>query len=396
MMGHPFHSSGYTEEAATNPRKGWEIHEGTFTLPMYLNQRGYETYLVDSAHTSKRTLGHRHRRDHPDPDGASGGARNIADVMESVFQEEANTDGPFYAEANISNAHTPFSNREGGFKDNPIPGYESPAPEEVDLSPYFPEGVEAAENFDDFGDAHLDTEGFKEAAVRRNFAALYEDIYELDYAVGQMLDALGATGQREDTLFILVADHGIPHDFPLAPNVKGTNYDGGIEAAMVMHYPGHVEGGDRYDMLTSHVDIVPTVLDLVDGNPPAEVDGRSLRPLIDSADDRRYEQRDAVFTEKTYFGDYDPVRGIRTEEYKLLRNFWFHNYPNAERNENTEVELYDLKEDPMETTNVATDPAYKDVREELYERLGDRLERDNDPILDGPIPPKEGAFDVRM
>jgi len=78
------------------------------------------------------------------------------------------------------------------------------------------------------------------------------------------------------------------------------------------------------------------------------------------------------------------------------RNFWFHDYPNAERNENTELELYDLEDDPMETNNVAADPAYNQVREELYERLRDRLERDNDPILDGPIPPKQGEFDVGM
>lgn len=384
MIGHPFHSSPqYTEEAATVPQCGWEIHEGTFTLPMYLNRREYETYLVGNAHTSKETLGHRHYPKHPDPNGAPQGARNMADVVEEILDEEATTEQPFYIETKLANAHHPYSNRPGGFKDDPLPGYDGPAPEDIDLSPYFPEGVEGTPEYD-------------EATVRQEFADFYEDMYELDYAMGRIIEALEATGQRQDTVVIVTADHGIP--LRMAPRAKMTNYDRGTEAAAIVHYPDRIEGGDRHDTLTSHVDILPTVLDLVDGRPPYDVDGRSLRPLLDAADDRAYEERDAVFVETTYNGRplYDPVRGIRTEEFKLLRNCWPHEYAWSDREPKTEVELYDLQEDPHETTNRADDPAYAPVREELYSQLRARLERDHDSILDGPIPPLQGGFDVRI
>jgi N-sulfoglucosamine sulfohydrolase len=398
MLGHPFHSTPrYTEEVGQNPWKGWEVHEGIPTLPMYLNERGYETYLVGSTHTSKQTRGHRNFPKHPDPVGQTGdqpepsggaarlGARNIADVIESVVEAEAETDGPFYLQTMLHNAHHPYSERDGGFTDRPVPGYDGPAPEDIDLSRYFDDSV-------------ADTEGYDEATIRTYFADFYEDMYELDYAVGRVLDALEETGQREETLFVFVADHGINND--QATKAKFWNYELGIESALLLHYPGRVEGGQRHDALLSNVDVLPTILDLVDGRPPVDVDGRSFRPLVDRTDDREYETRDAVFVETTFNGggdlDYDPVRGIRTSDYKLLRNFWPRDYAHSERDRTTEVELYDLREDPRETENLADDPAYADVRETLLERLRERLERDDDPVLDGFVSPQRGAFDVTL
>jgi arylsulfatase A-like enzyme len=395
MLGHPFHSSPrYTEEAASNPWKGWEVHEGLATMPMRFNERGYETYLVGSVHSSKETRGHRNFPRHPDPVGQTGdqpepsggaarlGARNIADVIESVVHDEADTEEPFYLQTMLHNAHHPYSRRDGGYKDRPIPGYDGPAPADVDLSRYFDRPV-------------AETPGYDEETVRRDFADFYEDMYELDYAVGRVLDALEETGQREETLFVFVADHGINND--QAPRAKFWNYELGIEAALLMHYPGYVEGGERYGQLLSNVDVMPTLLDLVDGRPPVDVDGRSFRPLVDPTDRRRYAEREAVFVETTFNGadglNYDPVRGIRTENYKLLRNCWPRDYEHSPRTETTEVELYDLR-DGFETDNLADEPAYADVRADLYERLRTRLERDDDPVLDGGVRPKVGAFDT--
>jgi arylsulfatase A-like enzyme len=387
MLGHPFtdDDASYPEHVLQAPQLGWEIHEGIFTLPMYLSQRDYVTYLVGDIHSSKQTHGHHHYPDHPDRDRKPNGygAREAADLMEQIICDEARSSDPFYIEAKTANAHRPFSNREGGFKDDPISGYSGPGPEDVDLSPYFPNGIES-------------TAGYDEAAVRQDFADFYEDLYELDTAVGRILETLEETGQRENTVFVITADHGVPHT--MIPQGKVTNYDGGIEAAALWHYPGHIEGGERYSQLTSHVDILPTLLDLVDGQPPTDIDGHSFRPLVDAQDDRSYDEREAIFAETTYNGGpfYDPVRAIRTQEYKLLRDFWPQDIPNAPREMHTELELYDLETDPEEQENVAGDPAYAAVREALYDRLRRRLERDHDPILDGPIPPQQGAFDVRI
>lgn len=381
MFGHP---QNMGEARASSHWKGWNIHDGIRTLPMYLNERGYDTHLAYYQHASRppERVGYGTIHDHPDPDGQTGGARNIADITERVLREEVDDETPFYLQAATANAHGAWSNRPGGFKDRPIEGYEGPDPDEVELP----------ERYAAIADGWDDIEGHDEATVRQNFADFYEDLYELDVAVGRVIETLEETGHREDTVFVFTSDHGIAH----GPKSKFTPYDPGMEASLLINYPGRVDGGATYDALSSSVDILPTILDLVDGQPPVEIDGQSLRPLIDTVDDRSYEAREQVYIEQTWHGSYDPVRGIRTEDSKLIRNFWPGSYENAPRDSVTEVELYDLNEDPYETENVATDPEYADVREELYQRLRSKLQRDNAPILDGPIPPVPGVFDIEI
>lgn len=61
-----------------------------------------------------------------------------------------------------------------------------------------------------------------------------------------------------------------------------------------------------------------------------------------------------------------------------------------------EIELYDLREDPHKTENVASNAAYADIRERHYGLLREKLERDRDPIVDGPIPPQPEFSDVTL
>jgi arylsulfatase A-like enzyme/Tfp pilus assembly protein PilF len=159
-----------------------------------------------------------------------------------------------------------------------------------------------------------------------------------DSLVGDFRRALDERGLVEDTLVILTSDHGeglgdhgeIVHGFFL--------YDSTIHVALIVRPPSHNGGGRVVDRAVSHVDLLPTILELV-GLPVAEnVHGRSLAPLIagqDVAWDR------PVYSESLYpllhYG-WAPLRALRTDRFKLI------DVPRPE--------LYDLAEDPAEEQNL--------------------------------------------
>jgi len=165
-----------------------------------------------------------------------------------------------------------------------------------------------------------------------------------------------------------------------------------------------IDGGTVYEELVSNVDILPTVLDLVIGETPDDIDGYSLVPLLD--DDKTYSPRDHVFAEITWHGTYNPVRAVRTERFKYIRNFW-HNprvfllndvYASLAGREmrgrygrpsRVYEELYDLESDPHEQENLANEADYEQVRAKLASTLATWMHETDDPILDGPIRPDD-------
>jgi len=161
-----------------------------------------------------------------------------------------------------------------------------------------------------------------------------------------------------------------------------------------MRLPRRIEAGARHDDLVSNVDVLPTILDLAGVDVPYGLDGQSLRGLLEGTGDG-YETREAVFAEMTWFGSYRPARTVRTDRYKFVRNFWPRRIEAAEGHKrHTEIELYDLEADPHETTNLAHDPEYAEETAAMHARLARKLEADDDPIIDGPVPP--AMFDVTL
>jgi len=151
--------------------------------------------------------------------------------------------------------------------------------------------------------------------------------------------------------------------------------------------------------MISNIDHLPTILDLLGLPIPANVQGRSFAPLLDG---RRYQPRDAVFTELTYHNYYDPRRAIRTETHKLVVNFttapafmdpsqsWRPSSDTvAPKNPaaayHPHVELYDLANDPWEQNDVAQRPEHAAIRTELLQRLRRHLVETQDPILQGAV-----------
>lgn len=229
--------------------------------------------------------------------------------------------------------------------------------------------------------------------AREEFAQLQGVIRKMDAAVGRIWDALEANDLLKDTLFIFTTDHGLA-----MPRAKSTMYDPGIETALILYgEPFGITGGQVFDELISNVDIVPTILDAIDGTAPNELQGRSFWPLLTDGD---YTPREAIFAEKTFHTDYEPQRAIRTDRYKLIWNAEVdiinvaadiqHSpiYPHMIDEltiERPPFELYDLDADPVERDNLAGNPDYADVETDLRQRLRDWMQATDDPLLEGPV-----------
>ena len=362
----------------------WELDEDERILPHYLGESGYETHLFGLQHVSQDTdrLGY----DHVHSEGnlypgvspvvhQANRARNVADVLTNFLEREA-FDPPFFASVGFFELHrAEEENGRYGF----------------DPDHYEVDDPDAVRPLSDLPDRR---------GIRQDLAEMNGMVAAVDDAIGTIRASLERSGLAERTLTIFTTEHGIAF-----PRAKGSCYDPGIEAALLLSYPPVIDAGARYDELISNVDVLPTILDLVDVDVPDRVNGRSFTPLLTGED---YEPRERIFAEMTWHDMYNPVRAIRTRRHKYIRNFWhlpkvyltkdiFASESGREVREEFAVpprpyeELYDLHEGPTEHDNVATEPRYRDVRDELADQLHEWMVETDDPLINGPIPP--GDYD---
>ena len=201
-----------------------------------------------------------------------------------------------------------------------------------------------------------------EESIRRHLADYYGIISHLDAQVGRIRAALERTGLAEDTIVVFTADHGLAvgrHGLLGKQNV----YEHSVRIPLLLSGPGLPEG-ERRDAFTYHFDLYPTLAELLGVEPPATGDGESLVPVIE---DDATAHRETAFTA---FGD--TQRAVRTDRYKLIA---------YERPADPHVQLFDLATDPHETENLAADPKYADVREQLAATLADARRTADDPLL---------------
>lgn len=117
----------------------------------------------------------------------------------------------------------------------------------------------------------------------------------------------------EDTIILFTTDHGIAALF-----CKCTLFDGGIGVALILRVPGKKANAYAIDGLVSHIDIFPTLCDILGLEKPEWLDGISLAPMLNRPDQKL---REAVFAEVNFHTSYEPIRCIRTERYKYMRYY---------------------------------------------------------------------------
>lgn len=231
--------------------------------------------------------------------------------------------------------------------------------------------------------------------TRGDFARYKESVRMADANVGMVVDALKKSGRYEDTIIILTTDHGVSYPFE-----KCCLKDLGTGVVLAIRVPGSAVMGKSFDGLVSHVDVLPTLLDLLGINKPDYLEGRSLAGIFSGEE---VSGDEAVFSEVNFHASYEPMRSVRTERYKYIRYFdttylqvnrsnidgstvkQFYE-DNGLMDVKKDVEaLYDLYYDVYEMNNLAGDARYADVLEDMRARLAAFMEKTDDPLLNGPI-----------
>lgn len=233
-------------------------------------------------------------------------------------------------------------------------------------------------------------QGWTEERWRELRAVYYGMCARLDHQVGLLLDALREKGLYDDTAFFLFSDHGdFTGDYGLVEKTQNTFEDCLSNVPFIVKPPKGcpVQPGVRKDALVELVDFTATVFDLLGVDPGYDSYGRSLLPLLAGETEthrdavfceggRRLGETQAMELESTSMlnpeGLYYPRVGLqavddapyhtkaamcRTNNYKYTMRLY------------EPDELYDLRNDPGETTNVIDEPAYAEIARQLKDRL---------------------------
>jgi len=191
-------------------------------------------------------------------------------------------------------------------------------------------------------------------------------IASVDENVGRVLDYLDENGLAENTLVVYTSDQG----FYLGEHGwydKRLMYEESLSTPLLVRDPRAARRGRVSNDLVLNLDFAPTFLDYAGVDVPTDMQGRSLRALLEgqAPDDWRTSLYYRYYEFPHGWHDVRPHYGVRTRRHKLIRfggdmDVW---------------ELFDLEKDPHERRNLYTDPTYAGVRQELHDRL-DALRRE--------------------
>ena len=224
------------------------------------------------------------------------------------------------------------------------------------------------------------------STVRKDMLRMYSNIVEMDKKVGLIIDQLEEDGLLEKTIIVFYTDHGGP-----LPRQKRLLYDSGIKVPMIIRYPNKVRAGEVDKRMISFVDFAPTLLSLVEIEPPDYYHGSPFEGIFKSKNERKY-----IHAAADRFDEYyDQIRAVRDKRYKYLRNYkpdkpyylpleyrqkmntmqeLLHLEKEGELNESQlqwfrkskpEEELFDTFNDPHELRNLANDTSLKEKLNEL-------------------------------
>ena len=184
-------------------------------------------------------------------------------------------------------------------------------------------------------------------------------IASVDDNVGRVLDYLDQNGLTQNTIVVYTSDNG----FFLGDHGwfdKRFMYEQSLRVPLIVRYPAKVKAGSVTKAMTVNVDYAPTFLEYAGVKVPADIQGKSLKPVLEQ------QVTPEDWRTSIYYHYYEfpqphhvhPHLGVRTDQYKLM---FFTDL--------NEWEMYDLKKDPNELRNVYLEPEYSDVREKMTAEL---------------------------
>ena len=183
-------------------------------------------------------------------------------------------------------------------------------------------------------------------------------VESLDNSVGRIMAKLDQLGIAENTIVILTGDNG--GDYPETSGglkgYKALSHEGGVREPLIVRWPGKTTPGSTCDFPVVGTDFYPTMLEMsgLQQRPDEHCDGISMVPLLTGASTTL--PRDAIYWHYPHYHRTKPYGAIRLDDWKLIEFF-----------EEGNLELYNLQEDPNETSNLAA--SHPEKAEELLKQL---------------------------
>ncbi|MCM1502637.1 MAG: sulfatase [Bacteroidales bacterium] len=188
-------------------------------------------------------------------------------------------------------------------------------------------------------------------------------VLSVDESIGRILDYLEETGELDNTIVVYTSDQG----FFLGEHGwfdKRFMYEECQRMPLIVRYPKSIKAGSASSALCMNVDFAPTFLDFAGVEIPQDIQGKSLKGIMENEGNPAPEWRDAVYYHYYEYPAEHSVKrhyGIRTDRFKLIHFY----------NDIDQWELYDMSKDPCEMNNVFDNPEYAQTRDLLLRRLSE-------------------------
>ena len=216
---------------------------------------------------------------------------------------------------------------------------------------------------------------------RTNMRAYYRMVSGIDGAIGRLMTALKEAGLADNTIIVYSADNGYyMGNRGLAG--KWSHYDESLRVPLIVadpRVPGDQQGKVT-DAIALNLDLPATFLDWAGIEVPKRYQGHSLQPIVNSEkpDDWRTESFHEHFAVRNRIPAFE---GLRNDRFKYVRYF----------DHSGEEFLHDLKNDPDELVNLASDSKHAETLQAMRERTTARVKE-----LGGPLDPLRGTFNASI
>ncbi|MFK8113157.1 MAG: sulfatase-like hydrolase/transferase [Rubripirellula sp.] len=212
---------------------------------------------------------------------------------------------------------------------------------------------------------------------RTNVRAYYRMVSGIDGAIGRFMKALEEAGMADNTIIVYSADNGYyMANRGLAG--KWSHYEESLRVPLIIHDPRipKSQQGKVSDAIALNLDLPATFLDWAGNDIPKRYQGHSLQPIVsgDTPADWRTESFHEHFAVRNRIPAFE---GLRNERFKYVRYF----------DHGGHEFLHDLKSDPDELVNLASDPAHRETLTAMRTRTDARVKE-----LGGPLDPLQGKF----
>lgn len=335
------------------------VKEGTRSVVQYLKPLGYRIALAGKRHIKPAEIfSFEYLTD--------GNKVDEYPKIEAFVKDAKSKGQPFCLFFNSKEPHTPWDKGDPGMF----------APEGLTLPPFF-----------------VDTKD-----TREDFSRYLAEINYLDWQIGQVLEIIKNNDLEDNTLVMFASEQG--NNFPFA---KWTCYDVGVHSALIARWPGKISPGSVSNAIVEYADILPTIIDLAGGEAEPDLDGSSLLDLMTG---KVVEHKQFTYSLQTTRGinngsDHYGIRSVANKKFRYIYNLtpevpfknnitekfsWWKSWKKVAEEDDMAAaivkkyqyrpqrELYDLEKDPFNQYNLADDPEYTEMVDELHQKLTEWME----------------------